>query len=216
MSETILYGNPGWGSAIVEAQLDFYGLPYRYEAVGDLFESAAARERLRPLNPVAQVPTLVLGDEHGGHVMTESAAITLHLADLTGRDDLVPGPQAPERAAFLRWLVFLVANVYPTFTYADEPSRFVKAADAQPAFREAVDAYAKGLWQAVEAASGAPWFLGTRFSALDLFLAVMTRWRPRGDWFAAHAPRLHRAAEAARALPALAPMMARNFPAPKS
>ena len=214
MSETILYGNPGWGSAIVEAQLDVYGLPYRYEAVGDLFESAAARDRLRPLNPVAQVPTLVLSDEHGGQVMTESAAITLHLADLTGRDDLVPGPQAPERAAFLRWLVFLVANVYPTFTYADEPSRFVKAADAQQGFRDEVDAYAKALWQAVEAAAGAPWFLGVRFSALDVFLAVMTRWRPGRDWFAANTPRLHGAAEAARALPALAPMMARNFPAP--
>lgn len=213
MSETILYGRPGWGSAIVEAQLDFYGLPYRYEAVGDLFESAAARERLRPLNPVAQVPTLVLS---GGPVMTESAAITLHLADLSGRDDLVPGPQAAERAAFLRWLVFLVANVYPTFTYADEPSRFVKAADAQPGFREEVNAYAQRLWQAVEAAAGAPWFLGARFSALDLFLAVMTRWRPGRDWFAAHAPRLHGAAEAARALPALAPMMARNFPPPKT
>ena len=215
MSETILYGNPGWGSAIVEAQLDVYGLPYRYEAVGDLFDSAAARERLLPLNPVAQVPTLVLGNDHGGRVMTESAAITLHLADLGGRDDLVPGAQAPERAAFLRWLVFLVANVYPTFTYADDPSRFVKAAEAQPGFRDEVNAYAKRLWQAVEveaAAAGGPWFLGARFSALDVFLAVMTRWRPGRDWFAANTPRLHQTAEAARALPALAPMMARNFP----
>jgi hypothetical protein len=32
---------------------------------------------------------------------------------------------APERAKFLRWLVFIVANIYPTFTYADDPSRFV-------------------------------------------------------------------------------------------
>jgi len=216
VTETILYGNPGWGSAIVEAQLDFYGMPYRYEAVGDLFDSAAARDRLRPLNPVAQVPTLVMADDLGGQVMTESAAITLLLADLSGRDDLVPGPQAPERAAFLRWLVFLVANVYPTFTYADDPSRFVKAADAQPGFRDEVNAYAQRLWLAVEAAAGAPWFLGARFSALDLFLAVMTRWRPRGDWFTAHAPRLQQAAEAARALPALAPMMARNFPPPKA
>ncbi len=210
MSDFILHGNPGWGSAIVEAQLAWYGLPFQFEACGDLFESTAARERLRPLNPLAQVPTLVLPD---GQVMTESAAITLHLADLCARDDLVPAATARERAAFLRWLVFLVANVYPTFTYADDPQRFVKHDAAAQAFRAEVDAYAQRLWQAVEAAAGTPWFLGERLSAIDLYLAVMTRWRPRRDWFAAHAPRVLAAALCASELPALAPVLARNFPA---
>ncbi len=205
----ILHGEPGWGSAIVEAQLAFYGRPMRFVASGDLFDDAEARERLRALNPLAQVPVLELP---GGGVMTESAAITLHLADLTGRDDLVPGPLAPERAAFLRWLVFLVANVYPTFTYADQPTRFVADEAAAKGFRAAVDAYAQRLWQVVEAAAGTPWFLGERLSALDLYLAVMTRWRPRRAWFAEHAPRLLAAAERAGALPAVAPVMARNFP----
>ena len=168
-----------------------------------------ARGRLQPLNPLAQVPTLVLPD---GTVMTESAAITLHLADRTGRNDWVPGPAAPERAAFLRWLVYLVANVYPTFTYADVPTRFVKDEAAAQAFRAELDAYVQCLWRPVEAAAGSPWFLGDRMSALDVYLAVMTRWRPRRDWFAQHAPRLHAAALRAEALPALGPMLARNFP----
>lgn len=211
MSDFILHGRPGWGSAIVEAQLAFYGLPCRFVDTGDLFDSAAAREQLQPLNPLAQVPTLVLPD---GTVMTESAAITLHLADLTGSAELVPAPQARERAAFLRWMVFLVANVYPTFTYADLPERFVKTPGAEQPFRAEVDAYAQGLWRVVEAASGAPYFLGERLSALDLFLAVMTRWRPRPAWFAEHAPRLAAAAARAAALPAVAPVIARNFPQP--
>ena len=212
MSTFILYGNPGWGSAIVEAQLDWYGLPWRFETTGDLFGSEEARAKLRPLNAITQVPTLVLPD---GQVMTESAAITLHLADLAGRDDLVPGPRAPERAAFLRWLVFLVANVYPTFTYADDPARFVKTGDdaGRQAFRAEVDAYAQRLWQVVEGAAGTPWFLGARPSALDVYLAVMTKWRPRRDWFAQHTPRLLAAADAAARLPAVAPTMARNFKA---
>lgn len=209
MTEYVLHANPGWGSAIVEAQLAWYGLPARLVDVGDLFESAAARERLLPLNPVAQVPTLLLPD---GQVMTESAAITLLLADQTGRDDLVPGPQAPERAAFLRWLVFLVANIYPTFTYADDPSRFIKHEEAGKAFRVEVDAYAQRLWRMVEAAAGTPWMLGERLSALDIYCAVMTRWRPRRAWFAEHAPRVLAAADRAAALPALVPVMARNFP----
>jgi GST-like protein len=209
MKTSVLHGNPGWGSAIVEAQLDWYGLPYQFEACGDVFESAEARQRLQPLNPLAQVPTLVLPD---GTVMTESAAITLHLADLTGRDDLVPGPAAPERAVFLRWLVYLVANVYPTFTYVDVPTRFVKDEAAAQGFKTEIDAYAQRLWLAVEAAAGAPWFLGDRMSALDIFLVVMTRWRPRRAWFEQHAPKLHAAALRAEAVPALGPMLARNFP----
>ena len=83
----------------------------------------------------------------------------------------------------------------------------------QKAFRAEVDAYAQRLWGHVEAAAGAPWFLGARRSALDIYLAVMTKWRPRRDWFAAHAPKLLAAADAAAALPAVAPVMARNFPA---
>jgi len=209
MSDYILHGRPGWGSAIVEAQLAWYGLPFRFVDSGDLLASTEARERLRPLNPLAQVPVLELPH---GQVMTESAAITLHLADLTGRDDLVPGARERERAAFLRWLVFIVANIYPTFTYGDLPERFVTAEGAAKAFRGELDAYARRLWSVVEAAAGAPCFLGSRFSALDIYLAVMTRWRPGRPWFAEHAPRVLAAAKGAESAPALAPVIERNFP----
>jgi GST-like protein len=209
MPQMILYGRPGWGSAIVEAQLGWLGLDYRLETVDDPFKSAAARDALRRVNPLAQLPTLVLGD---GKVLTESAAITLYLADVTGRDDLVPSPGAAERADFLRWLVFLVANVYPTYTYADDPARFVAEASAQEPFRAAVDAYAKRLYLVVEHAAAAPWFLGQRFSALDIYVAVMSQWRPRRAWFAANAPALHAIATAVDARPELQAVWQRNFP----
>ncbi|MBL8684813.1 MAG: glutathione S-transferase [Myxococcales bacterium] len=208
MPEFVLYGTPGWGSAIVEAQLDWYGLDYRYELVGDLFASSEAREKLRAHNPILQVPTLVLPD---GNVMSESAAITLHLADLVHRTDLVPGPSARERADFLRWLVFLVANIYPTFTYADLPERFVKTAGASAGFRAEVDAYAQRLWRVVEEAAGAPHFLGERFSALDVYLAVMTRWRPKRRWFDAETPKIAAIVAHADREPKLAAMITRNF-----
>jgi GST-like protein len=51
-------------------------------------------------------------------------------------------------------------------------------------------------------------------SALDLFLAVMTRWRPGPAWFAEHTPRLAAPATRAAALPAVAPVIDRNFPKP--
>jgi GST-like protein len=203
-----LYGRKGWGSALTELQLAWYGLLYRLEAVDDLFGSEAARRELAKVNPVAQLPTLVLPD---GTVMTESAAITLHLADVTGSTDLVPPAGDPARPQFLRWLIFIVANIYPTFTYADDPARFVTGEAAQKAFRASVDAYAIRLWRMMEDAAVGPWFLGGRFSALDIYIAVMTRWRPRRAWFAENTPRLSAIALAAEAQPRLAEIWARNF-----
>jgi GST-like protein len=203
-----LFGRKGWGSALTELQLGWYGLPYRFEEVGDLFASEEARLALSEVNPVAQLPTLVLPD---GTVMTESAAITLHLADVTGGDELVPPVGDPARPAFLRWLVFIVANIYPTFTYADDPARFVSGDAAQKAFRESVDAYAIRLWRMMEDAAIGPWFLGERFSAIDIYIAVVTRWRPRRAWFAEHTPRLSAIALAAEDQPGLAAVWTKNF-----
>ncbi len=201
-----LYARAGWGSVLTEAQLAWYRLPYRFEEVGDLFREQGAGDKLRALNPLMQLPTLLLPD---GQVMTESAAITLHLAEAARRDDLVPPPPRPQ---FLRWLVFMVANIYPTFTYADLPQRFVPGEEAQKAFEANVNAYARRLWGMMEAEAGAPWFLGSRLTALDLFIAVMTKWRPGRAWFAEHAPRLHAIAVAAQSVPAIAEVWRRNFP----
>ena len=158
-----LYARAGWGSALIELQLAWYGLPYRIEEVGDLLREKAAADRLRPVNPLAQVPTLVLPD---GQTMTESAATTLHLAEATKRDDLVPPPPRPQ---FLRWLVFLVANIYPTFTYGDVPARFVPGEEAQKAFEANVNAYARHLWTVMEADAGAPWLAACHHAWRELW-----------------------------------------------
>ena len=109
-----------------------------------LLRDSDAASKLAKVNPLAQVPTLEMPD---GAVMSESAAITLLLADITGKDSLVPGATAKERAKFLRWLVFIVANIYPTFTYADDPSRFVSVNAARDPFRAATAAGHRRRWQ---------------------------------------------------------------------
>jgi GST-like protein len=202
-----LYGRPRWGSAIVEAQLVWYGLPFEFEEVGDLLRDPAARQALEKVNPLAQIPTLVLPD---GRVMSESAAISLVLADLTGTDSLVPRSGAAERVAFLRWLVFLVANIYPTFTYADIPGRFVEVESARFPFVASVEAYRQRLWRQLEREAGQPWFLGDRFSALDIYLDVMTRWGPKRPWFEAETPKVFAIAQRTDELPQLKEMWARN------
>src|SRR6266851_5156624 len=60
-----LYGRAGWGSTIVEAQLVWYGLPFTFEPVDDLFKSPDARKKLEKVKPLAQVPTRPLGPTPG-------------------------------------------------------------------------------------------------------------------------------------------------------
>lgn len=205
-----LFENPGWGSAIVEVQLAFYAMPVELVTAGDLFEDVAAREALARVNPLMQVPALVLPD---GQVMTESAAITLLLADMAGSEGLVPGSGAPERAAFLRWLIFIVAAIYPSFAYGDMPERFVPEGQGE-AFQARVIEHRKAMWRVMEAETatrGGPWFLGPRMTAIDLYLGCMVHWRPREDWFRTETPHLWRLAEAVQTLPALAQAYRRNF-----
>ncbi len=144
---------------------------------------------LAPLNPLGQIPTLVMSD---GTVMSESAAIILHLADVAPDANLVPPVDHPKRAAFLRWLVFLVAAVYPTFTFGDVPKRWVAGdEDAAKALRASTDEHRNMLWRYVEGHVAGPWFLGETWTALDLYMWPMTFWRPGRDWFKQNCPKLY-------------------------
>ena len=206
MTRMTLYGVPGWGSTIVEAMLAVAGIDYDFVNVEGFDRPGPERDRLIALNPLAQVPTLVLAD---GAVMTESAAIALLLAELAPEAPLAPPPGAPERPQFLRRLIWLVASVYPTFTYADYPERWTT--DKEGLVASVMD-HRKKLWRQFEAEIGAPHVLGARLSALDIYVAAMVNWWPGRAWFDANAPRVAAVADAALAHPAIAAVMARNFP----
>lgn len=200
-----LYGRAGFGSAIVEIVAALAGLKLDYVEADPM--TPEGRAKLLPLNPMAQTPTLVLPD---GSVMTESVAIALMMARRTGK--LEPPADSPEWAQHLRWLAFL-ATIYATFWYADDPSRVLKAPEAQAELKESLNEHRKRLWRILEdAAQDGDSFFRCGRTALDAFLAVMTRWSPRRPWFAAECPKLVRIADAVAAEPAAQPIIARNFP----
>jgi GST-like protein len=207
MNEHRLLACKGCGSAIVEAAFALAGMPLEREEV-DYSAGSATRERLLAVNPLGQVPALVLPD---GRVLTESLAIVHYVDDLEPGANLVPTKGDPARVAFHRWSAFIVAAIYPTFTYGDEPAKWVRSEDGAKQLRESTDRQREGLWSQVEGVVGEPWFLGERSSALDLYLAAMTRWRPGLLWFTRKTPRIVAIANRAAALPAVAPVMSRNF-----
>jgi GST-like protein len=141
-----LVASKGCGSAIVEACLALTSLAHEVEEL-DHEAPGPARDRLLAINPLGQVPTMILP---GGGILTESAAIALHVAEVAPAAGLVPRPGDPDRPRFLRWLAFLVGAVYPTFTYGDDPSRFVSGEAAVAELRASTDAYRERCWRQVE------------------------------------------------------------------
>jgi GST-like protein len=128
-------------------------------------------------------------------VMTESAAIILYIDGLVPELGLVPGVRDPLRRELLRWLMFLVAAVNPTF-------------DGESA---TTGEHRQSLWRLVEGAVRGPWFLGETPSALDLYVSVMTRRSPGRAWFAEHCPRLYKIAAAVDEDQRLKAVWATNF-----
>ncbi len=160
-----LIGSAGCGSAIVEMALVLADVPHTLTDIPYL-KPGPERDRLLTLNPLGQVPTLVLPD---GEVMTESAAMILHLHDVAPQAGLAPPPDKPERARFLNLLIRLVGAIYPTFTYGDDPPQWTTAGAPADLLRERVHTRRAELWQELERQAGAPHMLGRRFSALDLY-----------------------------------------------
>jgi GST-like protein len=188
------------GSMIVEAALALSRLPYDVEMI-PYGKPGKQRDRLLALNPLGQVPTLLLPDRRA---MTESAAMILHIADQAPRAGLVPSAKDPMRPMFLRWLGFIVAAIYPTFTYGDDPARWASGKAAGKHLRAATDEHRKELWCYFAAQNPcSPWVLGGQFSALDLYVAVMNMWRPGPAWFKKECPSLAAVAKRVAALETL-------------
>ena len=170
-----LFGTKGSGSAAVEMALEFCGLPYRIVRASG-WEPDSALEELRRANPLMQIPALVLPD---GGVMTESAAILLHL----GLDAAPPGKLLPAdpaaRAQAIRGLVFIPANCYSGITIIDYPQRFTTASD-----EKSLDAIKLGTRQQLhrhwevfaDTFGGRPFLSGQAPGALDFLAAVVSKW----------------------------------------
>ena len=203
-----LLGCKGCGSAIAEAAFALARLPLDYEEV-DYSAGSPTRARLLEVNPLGQVPALILPS---GAVMTETLAIVHYVNDLVPKAGLIPAKGDADRVPFYRWAVFIVAALYPTWTYGDEPAKWVEETKGAKQLRESTDAHRKKLWlQVEEQGAVGPWFLGERMTALDLYVAAMSRWRPGKAWFEKNTPKLFAIAQKTSATARVADVFQRNF-----
>src|SRR6266478_6468213 len=119
-----LYGKKGSGSATTQIALEIAGAPYRVVETASWEPNDAFEELLR-VNPLGQIPTLVLPD---GSVLSESAAILIHLGSVHPESGLLPRADSA-RAQAIRGLVYIAANCYAAISIIDFPERWCENAD---------------------------------------------------------------------------------------
>ena len=202
-----LYGAPGAGSGIVEAALAVLAIPCELRDL-DARNGEHRGEAFAAINPSRKMPAL---QTPRGEVLTESVAIVLTL-DERHPGTLLPALGSAERAQAMRWLVYVVAELYPLVEIMDYPERF-----SSPSNCSEVKASASGLWhqrwQVLEGAvSGEGSFLTAGFSAIDLFITLLSRWDMAPEWMAEHLPRVLAIGAAVRSRADLATVWARHIP----
>ena len=208
----VLYGSRNSGSAMVEAALELARAPYRI-VTASTWEPKSARAELRHVNPLGQIPTLVTPD---GTVLTESAAILVHLALAHPRSGLLPRDPA-QRATALRALAFVSANCYAAIGVIDYPERWLGKGDAQANERLRAGARRRlhKLWSLFAdtfVGNDLPGYLsGDRPGAADLMAAVVSRWSGARKHLARHRPAMSRWLDRVESHPRVAPVIERHW-----
>ena len=183
MPAITLYGSRSTASLVVHWLLIELDIPHTLRQLDFDRDEQKAPEYLA-LNPQGRVPTLVID----GQVLTESAAIAMHLADLRPEAGLAPQPGTLARAAYYRWMFFCAYTLMPAYRgwfYPDEPA----GAQHTDLIQASSHAIIERAWQQVDgllAASG-PYLLGAQRSAADFVLTMLMRWsrnmpRPSDTW----------------------------------
>lgn len=205
-----LWGEPNSGSFMIEAALAEAG---QVVTLVDL--DIEKKEHRSPdylaVNPSGKVPALRFPD---GLVMTQSAAILLALSEAHPGAGLMPPPGDPARRQSLQWLVHIAAEVYPLIEMSDYPLRFAPPETSEVGMRSLVRTRIRERWRLVEkAAHGEGSFLASGFSAIDLAIAVISRWAVGAAWRAKECPRLDGIRIAVGKRESIAPVWHRHFAA---
>ena len=205
-----LYGTKGSGSASTEAALEIAGLAYRKVDAASWTPSPGLDE-LKRVNPIAQIPTLVLDD---GSIMTESAAILIHLGLAHPESGLLASDPA-RRAQQIRGLVYIAANCYAGIGILDYPDRWYP--DPDDAVKKAMSARGRTrleeLWQIfADQFPAGPWLSGERLGALDILAATVSKWSGARKALAHSRPAFAALLARIDAEPRIAAVWARHWP----
>ena len=166
-----LHHAPDFASTIVRLALEELELPHVI-AIADIDGGALAGPDYRRVNPVGLIPALET--DHGP--MFETGAILLWLVDQTGR--LGPGPNDPDRPAFLSWLFFTSNALHQAALAMFYPHRPAGEANTDAARAAAHDQIIArlGLIEAMIAAQAPRWLSPDHPGVLGYYIGILVRW----------------------------------------
>ncbi|MCU1758662.1 glutathione S-transferase [Pseudomonas sp. 14P_8.1_Bac3] len=203
-----LYGHQNSGAAAIEAALELCEIAYRFIDVELSTEAAHALEKL---NPLKQIPTLQLPD---GSLLTESAAILIHLGLTFPESNLLPKDPG-ERDQAIRGMAFIVSNCYAAIGIIDYPERWLAVADqaTQENLMAGARARLHWSWEVFADQFSGELYLGDETpGALDVLAAVITRWAGSREHLRSARPGFFAWLERIDRHPTLAPVFARHWP----
>ena len=161
------------------------------------------------INPRGQIPAMALED---GTIITESAAISLHLADQHPEAVLLPAIGSSERAQAYRWMFYASANLYEAalrFYYTDE---FTTDASQIDQIQDSARTFINNAWGLVENEIGeGPYLLGPNYSIVDPYLLMLTNWHEDPDALFESCPKLKHLCETVRSRPAVERVWSQHF-----
>ena len=195
-----LHYHPGNASFAPHVLLHELGMPFDLQLV-DRANNAQRSPAYLKLNPNGLIPVLVDDDL----VLYETAAICLHLVDTHPEAGLAPALGTAERAHFYKWLIWMTNTVQANAIHYFYGHRLVDdgntdAAAQIKAHTQAVISDCLAQIDAHLAQHGGPWMMGSRYTALDPYVWMLSRWtrgfssRPARD-FAQLGPYLQRMLE---------------------
>lgn len=201
-----LYYMPGSAAMAPHAVLEEIGAPYELALVKSENDEVIDEDYAR-INPQRLVPALVEGD----FVLTESAAIVMHLCDRHAGAGLAPPPGGRDRAFWYQWLLHLSNTLQPAFMIFYHERRYGADAAQQAAAKANAEARLMGHFRRIDGElANREFLLPTGFSSADLFLFMLTRWGRNLAKPAWELPAIGRHFKAVGARPAVRRMMAQQ------
>jgi glutathione S-transferase len=165
---------PANASAAPHMLLEQIGAEYNLMLVDRARNAQKSGEYLR-INPNGRIPTLV----DGNLIVSEAAAIVLHLVDQHADAGLAPQVGTPERAKYYQWLTFLTNSLQEELMIWQYPDRLAgNDASATDVVKHGAEARANRFLDVIEdhLRANGPLFLGNRLSAADFYLVMLSRW----------------------------------------
>src|ERR1700694_5543842 len=165
---------PANANAAPHMLLEELGAKYELLLVDRSKDAQKSREYLK-LNPNGRIPTLV----DNSLVLSEAAAIVLHLVDQHRGAGLAPKLGTPERAKFYQWLTFLTNALQEELMIWQYPDRLAGMdASATDVVKHGAEARSGRFVEVIEdhRKANGPLFLGKRLSAVDFYLVMLSRW----------------------------------------